>query len=105
MKKKKPGKDSETNSARKKSSRNDLILDKFAGDQDKIIEPNLKPWIFIVPPFAIAGACWLVGIRSAFPLAVLIPFFWFIISGLLYYLFYAESDYLIGSLMNLFKRR
>ena len=82
-----------------------MIIEPFPGDEGKVLEPNWKPAIFAVPPFVVIGMCWFAGIRNIRHLIVLTLFLSGVISGLLYYLFFAESDYLVGSLRNLFRRR
>ncbi|MBI4431162.1 MAG: hypothetical protein HY587_05575 [Candidatus Omnitrophica bacterium] len=88
-----------------KNSDDGLIRGPFPGDQKSPIGKNWKPLIFIVPPFPIAGICWLFGIREPFAVIMVTLLCSAVFSALLYYLFFAESDYFTGTMRNLFRRR
>ena len=82
-----------------------LIREPFPGDHKKPLEPNWKPLIFIVPPFPVAGLCWIFGLRGAFGIATVTLLCSAVLTALLYYLFFAEADYLLGNLRDFWKRR
>lgn len=83
----------------------DMFLESFPGDEDKVIERGPKHVIYWVPPLVVAGFSWLFGIRHPFHLIVITLIVSAVISGLLYYLFFAESDYFSGFFRDLFRRR
>jgi len=82
----------------------DMFIEPFPGGRDKQIEANWKPTIYWVPPLVVGGFSWLLGIRDIFHLMMLTLLFSSIISALLYYLFFSDSDYLAG-LFRMFRRK
>ena len=82
----------------------DLIREPFPGDQDKVIEPNWKPAIYLVPPLLVGGVSWLAGIHELFHWLMLTLIGSAALTGILYYLFFAESDYISGFFQNFRKR-
>jgi hypothetical protein len=82
-----------------------LIREPFPGDQKKPIGKSWKPLIFIIPPFPIAGLCWLFGLRGIFGMVMVTLLCSTVLTALLYYLYFAETDYFFGNLRDLWNRR